>query len=259
MPACLVPRSVNDAGMRVAAGAIAVAGGTVVVPALTANDAFVPLGRLPDLSRLIVEPGRIVLGATTTLAAVAALDAGGEAIGALRDAAAAVGNPHIRRMATIGGNLGWVAQPTDLEVALRALDAEIELVIDGRRARVAIGEARPLVRTRRALITAVVVPITPGIRSAFVKLTTRRASSAAFASVAVAARAGLVDVRVALGGLDADAQRCATAEASTDGAVATLAATAARDARITRGAEAFRRRAVQALVERAAARLGVPA
>ncbi|MBM3522883.1 MAG: hypothetical protein FJX57_07990 [Alphaproteobacteria bacterium] len=259
MPACLVPRSVIDAGMRIAGGAIAVAGGTAVVPTLTAGDAFVPLRRLPDLSRLIVEPGRILLGATTTLAAVAALDAGGEALGALRDAAAAVGNPHIRRMATIGGNLGWVAQPTDLEVALLALDAEIELVVDGRRMRVAIGEARELVRTRRALITAVVVPIEPGIRSAFVKLTTRRASSAAFASVAVAGRPGLVDLRVALGGLGADAQRCPTAEASAGGSVATLAATAARGARITRGAEAFRRRAVHALVERAVARLGAAA
>lgn len=161
--------------------------------------------------------GRVEIGAAATAAALAGLDA----LPPLAQAAAALGGPAVRTMATVGGNL-FVAPPYgDLGVALLALDAQIELAgPDGRR-------ILPLDKffahreqetwTPTELVTVLHVPRPHG-RTAFVKLGRRQASAPAVVSVAVHLTTGndgvCADARIVLGAAGPHPLRARAAEAA---------------------------------------------
>jgi len=95
------PESAEAAAAALGNGAVALAGGTDLVPLL--RDGIVRAQRLVELREAIprgVHDGRV--GAGTTLAE---LEASPEIPQALREACAAAASPQLRSMGTIGGNL----------------------------------------------------------------------------------------------------------------------------------------------------------
>ena len=118
----LRPHDLAEAVTHVAAGAIPIAGGSVVVPKVARGEAepsaIVDVGRLEPLRRLDVDEDGLVIGAAVTLDRLEALDGEGEA--ALREAAAGIGNPLVRRLGTVGGNVASGLATADLVPALRA-------------------------------------------------------------------------------------------------------------------------------------------
>ena len=112
-----------DAALR-AGGTRYLGGGTLVVRA--ANEGDVSTSSLvrvtdPGLSQITVSGGKVTLGASVTMAAIARHPE----LAALAPAARAVGGPAIRNMATVGGNLFAPAPYGDFAVALLALDATV--------------------------------------------------------------------------------------------------------------------------------------
>jgi len=117
--------TVKDANAALkAAGTRYLGGGTLVVRA--ANEGDVSVSGLvrstdPALSTIALAGGKVRIGASVTMAAIARHPD----LGALAKAARAVGGPAIRNMATVGGNLFAPAPYGDFAVALLALDAAV--------------------------------------------------------------------------------------------------------------------------------------
>ncbi len=117
--------TVKDANAALqVAGTRYLGGGTLVVRAANEGDVSVSsLVRVddPGLSQVTVSGGKVRLGASVTMAAIARHPE----LAALAPAARAVGGPAIRNMATVGGNLFAPAPYGDFAVALLALDATV--------------------------------------------------------------------------------------------------------------------------------------
>jgi aerobic carbon-monoxide dehydrogenase medium subunit len=212
----LLPSSADEAAAELAGGAALMAGGTTVMPRVLAGgleaERVVGLARA-GLDGVRREDGRTVIGATTTLAAVARLDHAP----ALAAAAGAVGGPALRNMATVGGNLLAGAPYGDLGAALLALGAEVDLgdrVVDVERL---WDEFRPGVD----IVRSVSFNDDAAAGSVFVRCARRAANSPAVVLVAVAGG------RVALGGVGEHPVRSAGAEAHLDDPGAAGAAAAA--------------------------------
>lgn len=117
--------SVAEAGVALsAADARYLGGGTLAVRANNEGDvSFSKLVRVTDpaLAAISVEGGRVRLGASVTMAAIARHPD----LATIAAAARAVGGPAVRNMATVGGNLFAAAPYGDFAVALLALDATV--------------------------------------------------------------------------------------------------------------------------------------
>ncbi|RWC39232.1 MAG: xanthine dehydrogenase family protein subunit M [Mesorhizobium sp.] len=119
--------TVKDANAALkAAGTRYLGGGTLVVRA--ANEGDVSVSSLirstePALSAITVSGGKVRIGASVTMAAIARHPD----LASLAHAARAVGGPAIRNMATVGGNLFAPAPYGDFTVALLALDATVNI------------------------------------------------------------------------------------------------------------------------------------
>jgi carbon-monoxide dehydrogenase medium subunit len=203
----LLPESADEAAEQLAGGAAVMAGGTTVMPAVLAGT--FPAERVVGLARAGLggverAGGRTVLGACVTLAQVAALDG----VPALSAAAAAVGGPALRNMATVGGNLHVEAPYGDVGVALLALGAEVD--------------ERPIEsfwESPGGLVRSIAFDDDPS--SVFVRWARRAANSPAVVSVAVSLG------RVAIGGVAAHPVRSPGAEAAFGDPAAAAAAAAA--------------------------------
>lgn len=117
--------TVKDANAALkAAGTRYLGGGTLVIRATNEGDvsllSFVRSTE-PSLSTITVSGGKVRLGASVTMAAIARHPG----LSPLSPAARAVGGPAIRNMATVGGNLFAPAPYGDFTVALLALDATV--------------------------------------------------------------------------------------------------------------------------------------
>jgi len=86
---------------------------------------LVDIGRLKELARIWSDDTALYLGATSSLARIAVDAAIRSNFQALAEAAAAVGNPQVRRAATIGGNVALGSATADLVPALLVLDAQV--------------------------------------------------------------------------------------------------------------------------------------
>jgi carbon-monoxide dehydrogenase medium subunit len=106
-----------------------IAGGTDVIPQLRHGDlevdTLIDISRLPDMSSIRQEEDTIILGGLVTHAQVAALSVIREKAATLADAAAAVGSPQIRNIATIAGNLVNGHPAADASMPLLALNASV--------------------------------------------------------------------------------------------------------------------------------------
>jgi carbon-monoxide dehydrogenase medium subunit len=203
----LLPESADEAAEQLAGGAALMAGGTTVMPAVLAGtfaaERVVGLARA-GLNGVERSGGRTALGACVTLARLAELDG----VPALSAAAAAVGGPALRNMATVGGNLHVEAPYGDVGVALLALGAEVD--------------GRPIEEhwtSPAGLVRSIAFEDDPS--SVYVRWARRAANSPAVVSVAVSLG------RVAIGGVAAHPVRSPGAEAAFDDPAAAGAAAAA--------------------------------
>jgi carbon-monoxide dehydrogenase medium subunit len=237
------PSILADALAILAAGGTPLAGGTLSVPEVVNAAAgsrdpfFVDLAGLPSLHDVAERDGFLYVGAMVTLAEVAASTVVADSWTALAEAARAVGNPNVRRAATVGGNVAWRTGAPDLHAALLVLGGVVECAT----------AAGPLELTAEqavesmpagALITSIRLPREPGRVSSFVKFAWRGASGQTIVAVAGSldrTPGAALSPRLAASGVTARAVRLPAAEAllatgiSDPNAVEAAATTAARE------------------------------
>ena len=129
------PRSLGEAlGLLDRPGALALAGGQSLLPLLAdrsvAADLLVDIGRLPELRRIVLEEGRLVIGAGATLAAVLASEVA-TSVPLIAEVLRSVGSAAIRNRGTLVGNLVRASPNSELPVAVAALDATFVLRSNG--------------------------------------------------------------------------------------------------------------------------------
>ncbi|MBZ9657794.1 FAD binding domain-containing protein [Mesorhizobium sp. ESP-6-4] len=191
--------SVKDANAALqAAGTRYLGGGTLVVRA--ANEGDVAVSNLirvndPNLSQIAVSGGKVRLGASVTMAAIARHPE----LAALAPAARAVGGPAIRNMATVGGNLFAPAPYGDFAVALLALDATV-VIEDGE---VPVETFLAGRDTSRAILTAVNIALPKAESFRFLKVSRVKPKGVSVLSIAalleLASDGTVASARIALG------------------------------------------------------------
>lgn len=197
------PTSTREACELLAAdpwGTKIVSGGTALVlmmrQGLVAPDSLVALWRIPGLSG-IERAGEVLrIGATTTLSEVAASPLVRAVAPSLAQACSVVGNPRVRNVATLGGNLAEADYASDPPAALASLGARCHVTgTNGSReipVRDLITGFYETVLDPTELITHIDVPVAgPGRRATYLKFRTR--SSEDRPCVGIAARLDLDD------------------------------------------------------------------
>jgi len=202
------------------------AGGTDVMPKVNhyelKPEAILYLGKL-GLDYIKEQDGKLVIGAMTSTAALAASKVVAKKAGALAEAASHSGSVAIRTAATIGGNIANASPGADLASPLLAMDAQVRLVSAGGERVVALKDffkgPHATVRKPDELITEIHVPLPKG-KTAFQKQGRRKAQtlSVANASVQVQMEGGkCADARIVLGSMAPVPLRCTKAEAMIKG------------------------------------------
>ena len=92
---------------------------------LAAPSDIIDLAQVPELKGIAIKGRNVVIGAMTTHAEVAQSAAVGEAIPALADLAAGIGDPQVRHKGTIGGSVANNDPAADYPSACLALNATI--------------------------------------------------------------------------------------------------------------------------------------
>lgn len=191
--------TVKDANAALqASGTRYLGGGTLVVRAANEGDVSVSsLVRVTDssLSSISVSGGKVKLGASVTMAAIARHPE----LAALAPAARAVGGPAIRNMATVGGNLFAPAPYGDFAVALLALDATVAAE-DGEMPIETFLAGRD---TSRAVVTAIEFSLPKAESFRFVKVSRIKPKGVSVLSIAAllqrTADGTVTSARIALG------------------------------------------------------------
>jgi CO/xanthine dehydrogenase FAD-binding subunit len=171
--------------------ATVLAGGTDLVPMINNYDVkpqnLLYIGRL-GLDYIREEPGRLVIGAATTTARLAASEVVAQKAAALSQAAGLSGSTAIRNLATVGGNLANASPAADLACALLALDADLQLASAAGRRVVPVRDffTGPGRTTRRPdeLLLEVYVPLPKG-PNCFLKIGRRKALTLSVVNAAV--------------------------------------------------------------------------
>jgi len=106
------------------------AGGQSLVQAmklrLSSSERLVDLGGVAELKGIEVDAGRVVIGAMTTHAAVAASAEVRKALPALAELAGGIGDPMVRNMGTLGGSIANADPAADYPAAVLALGATVQ-------------------------------------------------------------------------------------------------------------------------------------
>ena len=223
--------TVRDANAALkASGSRYLGGGTLVVRATNEGDVSVTsLVRStdPSLSAIEIAGGKVRIGASVTMAAIARHPQ----LGAIAKAARAVGGPAIRNMATVGGNLFAPAPYGDFAVALLALDATVS-TDDGE---LPIGDFLAKRDDNHAIVTSVSFALPKAESFRFLKVSRVKPKGVSVLSIAAALeQAGdgaISSARIALGCMADRPMRARAAEKALigrrldrDGIAAALAA-----------------------------------
>ena len=125
------PVAIEDALALVNSDRVPYAGGTELLLAMRSGlirpDALVDLKRIDALSDLVFDEGTIRIGGSVTHQA-AAEDARVRAeLPALANVLDHVGNPRVRAVGTLGGNLCFAEPKSDVATVLEALEAKVRL------------------------------------------------------------------------------------------------------------------------------------
>ncbi|HSS10303.1 MAG TPA: xanthine dehydrogenase family protein subunit M [Acidimicrobiales bacterium] len=252
------------------------AGGTDFMVEVNAGgrrpDSVVALDRVAELRDWSASGTRLKLGAGVTYRDLM-LPELARLVPALAMAARTVGSPQIRNTGTIGGNVATASPAGDTLPVLIALDATVEVVGTDKRRRVAladliVGPKRTTLQTGE-LIASVEVPILRGGQE-YLKVGVRNAMVIAVASLALIADLDGRTVRCGLGSVGPVPLRAPEAEAWLAGQVdwgagritdatasqfGEMVAEAVRPIDDHRSTAAYRRRAVEVMAQRAAARI----
>jgi aerobic carbon-monoxide dehydrogenase medium subunit len=271
MTAFAAPRTLVEALRDLAAGGVPVAGGTDLVVAARGRrrslpDRLVSLHRLEELRGIsVLTDGTLAVGALATHGDLERSRPVREGCGALADAAALVGSPATRHVATVGGNLANASPAMELGSPLLVHEAVVELNGGERTLPVADflrGPGETALRPGE-LVTRVLVP-TAGESgaSAYVRLDYRRAMEIAVvgaaALVVLAADGRIERARVALTAVAPTCVRVPAVEEALRGAGAEdVAAAAGRAVEAAapisdvRASERYRRAQAPVIVRRA--------
>jgi len=211
-------RTVDEAVALLAVDAIVIAGGTVLAPEVAReclDGRFVDIAGVAALRELRVDSQGASIGALVSNDEISVHPEIARDYVALSKAAGWIGNPHVRRAGTIGGNLVWALPRACLPPALLTLDAEVNLRSIQGVSRQPVSQLLSNGLPPRTLLMSVQLLPPGGRRSGYVKYAWRRATAMALVIVSVSARrdaaGALLEPRVAVGGL-CRARRLPTAE-----------------------------------------------
>lgn len=202
-PVFAEPQTLQEASELLAAdpwGTKVISGGTAVVlmmqQGLISPDVLVSLGRIPNLRGIDRDGGLLRIGAATTLAEVAASPSVRASAPSLVSACSVVGNPRIRNVATLGGNLAEADYASDPPATLASLGASCTVRGPEGERTVAVRDLitgfYETVLGTGELVTRIDVPVPSAARGA-VYAKYRSRSSEDRACVGVAARVDLLD------------------------------------------------------------------
>jgi carbon-monoxide dehydrogenase medium subunit len=199
-------RSVGDA-VAVLPGRTVSAGGTLIKPAIAKDGAtgeFVDVSALAALAELAASDHALVIGALVRNQTLIGHPDVQDRAPALVHAAMSIGNPHVRRAGTIGGNVACRLARASLPPALLVYDARVRLAERAGEREVALAPILADGVPAGALITAIIVPRAVGVHVAFDKVAWRNATAKAITTTAIAVRidGGVCsEIRIAAGGL----------------------------------------------------------
>lgn len=229
--------------------------------------AVINLKTVPGLAEVAGTPeGGLRLGALMRVDRLAAMSEVQQAYPALAQAAAAMATPHVRRRATLGGNLCSQIPFADLAVALLALEASVEIHGPQGRRTVPLSAfyepwGVPVLAPGEVLV-AVSLPAASG-RSWYERFSVRQAADVVLANVAVSLdlRQGRIRrARIAIGADGPRPARATVAERLLEGqapspdlfaAAAEAAAAATNPADDWRASRDYRRHLLRVLTRRA--------
>jgi aerobic carbon-monoxide dehydrogenase medium subunit len=128
----IVPTSLGDAVnllQKHAGRAKIVSGGHSLIPMmklrLAAPEFLIDIGRIPELSYVKEDSGKIKIGALTTHHILETSDLIRRKLSALADAAGLIGDIQVRNKGTIGGSIAHADPAADYPASILALDATI--------------------------------------------------------------------------------------------------------------------------------------
>ena len=205
------------------------AGGTDLLVAMrTGKDApelVVDLKGLPELSGINTsEPGKLWIGALTTIHSLEINETIQTRLPLLFEAAQSLGSWQVRNRGTIGGNLANGAPTADMAIPLLALDAEICAWGPAGKRSIPIASfwlgARKTALSPEEIITGIEISLEQGSASIYLKLGPRQAMDIAIVSAAAVIKLdhGLIrKAGIALGGAGPTPLRARAAEAYLQG------------------------------------------
>lgn len=201
-------------------GARLIAGGQSLVPTmnlrLAAPDVLIDISRMPQLHGWKKIDDDIHIGAAMTQAALIRDQALAGQLPLLAAALPNIGHVQTRSRGTIGGSLahadpsaeiGLVAATLDAIFVLRSARGERRLSVN----EFQLGALTTAIEADEILVEVVMRCAPPGARCVFRELARRHGD---FALVAVAAQIAGADLRIAVGGLEAQPRRCGTLAAT---------------------------------------------
>jgi carbon-monoxide dehydrogenase medium subunit len=128
----VVPTSLGDAVnllQKHAGRAKILAGGHSLIPMmklrLAAPEFLIDIGRIPELSYIKEDDGKVKIGALTTHYSIETSEIVRRRLSALADAAGLIGDVQVRNKGTIGGSLAHADPAADYPASILALDATI--------------------------------------------------------------------------------------------------------------------------------------
>jgi aerobic carbon-monoxide dehydrogenase medium subunit len=252
-------------------GAVLVGGGTSLAllarAGLIEPSRYVSVGRVAELQGIDLLGDKVVIGAATTLRELAGDERVKASLPALAYAAGTVGNPRVRAVATLGGAICHGDPRQDVPPVLLAAGAALRVASPRGSREIEIaafytGFMENLLEEDE-LVTAVVVPLSVGLRSRYLRFTPNSADDYPTVAAAVSVLTdddGLVlEARLALGGVDATAVLAAEAAAALVGgaldhdriyAAAHLAAEHCEPTTDNRGSEEYKRAMIDVILRR---------
>jgi len=252
-------------------GAVLVGGGTSLAllarAGLIEPSRYVSVGGVAELHGIEVVGETLQIGTATTLRELARDARVQASLPALSYAASKVGNPRVRAVATLGGAICHGDPRQDLPPVLLAAGATLRVASarGSREIEIATfytGFMDNLLEDDE-LVTAVVVPVSVGLRSGYLRFTPNSADDYPTVAAAVSVAtddAGLVRVaRLALGGVDATAVLALEAAAALVGGeldhdriqvAAHLAAEHCEPTSDNRGSEEYKRAMIDVILRR---------
>ncbi len=205
-----------------------VAGGTDVLPALEGKSkgfAYIDITHVSGMNAIQMVEDKIIVGATATFSDIARDQFIKKYAHALSMAASQIGSVQIRNRATIGGNVANASPAADSLPVLTLLGAEVEILGPNGQSRmisvsdviedVGVSALRPC-----EVIWAFHIPIQRNVRSAFVKVGSRKRVTISRLNLAMSVKFSgetLSDVEVCLGTLGPRSVRITGIESKLNG------------------------------------------